>query len=176
MRTLPELIRAILNGYEAGIPEAVARDCRRGRLPGQVWEDRASPETTEWLAKHYPNEVWRPVQLIWSQAEPKPPKLPPPTQQGAVLLTLGVDGRTTMRFVETEVPARRTSQTMTARAMAVQLGCTGDHEKCQALKYFARRYCEENGLTVTSNTDIKQHEQFPIDAALWAMEQVERAK
>jgi hypothetical protein len=62
--------------------------------------------------------------------------------------------------------------TMTAKAMAAQLNIKDDHEKYMALKYFARKHAESNGLLVISNTDTKQHDQFPMASALWAMEQV----
>ncbi len=65
MRTLPEIIRSIhgmgddgLSNAEVAaslrIPEAVVRDANRGRLPGQIWWDKASPATVAWLARHYP--------------------------------------------------------------------------------------------------------------------------
>lgn len=62
--------------------------------------------------------------------------------------------------------------TMTAKAMCAKLGITGDGEKYMALKFFARKYCEEHGLTIASNTDKKKHDQFPLAAAEYAMQQV----
>jgi hypothetical protein len=60
---LAELVHAILNyssyhygGDSAaaylGIPEHVAKDARCGRLPGQVWADKISPQSLEWLMRH----------------------------------------------------------------------------------------------------------------------------
>jgi hypothetical protein len=79
-RTLPELIETIFDrrndGFSKtevagvlGIPEAVVNDVCRGRLPGQVWADKASGETVRWLAKHYPEARTAEWAVDWLEAE-----------------------------------------------------------------------------------------------------------
>jgi hypothetical protein len=67
--TLPELIKTIFYYQEhdglfkayiaaaLGIPEPVVNDACLGRLPGQVWADKASLRTIGWLAQHYPESL-----------------------------------------------------------------------------------------------------------------------
>jgi hypothetical protein len=95
-----ELIGAILASYSEGfskaeiaglhhLPYEVVADGVRGRLPGQVWEDKASPETQAWLEKYYPSEAWKPVQLVSSQAEPARKSWRPMTKEEVRLSMMG---------------------------------------------------------------------------------------
>jgi hypothetical protein len=61
---------------------------------------------------------------------------------------------------------------MSAKAMAAALGITRDQEKIAAMKFFARKYCEDNNLTITKGKSGEGHkafEWFPTEAAQHAM-------
>jgi hypothetical protein len=67
-RPLPDLIAVIHREHSYGrdkaeiaqafgLPIEVVNDAMRGRLPTQVWWDKASPVTVAWLAQHYPTTL-----------------------------------------------------------------------------------------------------------------------
>lgn len=63
---------------------------------------------------------------------------------------------------------------LTVKAMTRIMDCVGDQDKVFMLKFFAKKYSEQNGLEIQKSGDKSVFERYHPDAAAYAMEQVKK--